>query len=158
MIILVGSPGSGKSNFCKNYLADYTRINNDTLRSRDRCLKVLGESLSQGKSCVVDNTNPTREVRAYYINMAKRHSVPVRCINLKVDKPMAFHLDTLRLVNEFRSHITKRVGSMPIHKFFKDFERPRIDEGFIEVRDAEFIAGPFDNDDDRNMFFSYVYS
>jgi len=38
MIIMVGSVGSGKSTFISNYLKDYTRINRDTLKTKEKCL------------------------------------------------------------------------------------------------------------------------
>jgi bifunctional polynucleotide phosphatase/kinase len=158
VVIFVGSPGSGKSTFWKNHLSAYTRVNNDTLKSRDRCLKVMRQSLQEGKSCVIDNTNPTAVVRAEYIKVAKEFKVPVRCFVFAIDKEMAFHLDTLRQVNTHRSHLSSRVGSMPIHKFFKDFERPAISEGFSEIHEIELVGGPFENESDERLFFSYVYS
>lgn len=158
MIIFVGSPGSGKSTFWKNYLSSYTRVNNDTLRTREKCLKVARASLENNKSCVIDNTNPTAEVRRFYINLAKELKVPVRCFVFKVPKDLAFHLDTLRRVNKHHSHLSGRVGSMPIHKFFKDFEQPNASEGISEVQEVELVGGPFDNPTDESLFYSFVYS
>ena len=158
VIIFVGSPGSGKSNFWKNYLADYTRVNNDTLKSREKCLKVMRASLQSKKSCVIDNTNPTAIVRAEYIKVAKEFGVPVRCFVFKLPKEMAFHLDTLRRVNKFRTHLSGRVGSMPIHKFYKDFEEPKENEGICEIKEVELVGGPFESTEDEKLFFSFVYS
>lgn len=157
-IIFVGSPGSGKSTFWKNYLSSYTRVNNDTLRSKDKCLKTMRASLQNNKSCVIDNTNPTASVRAEYIAVAKEFNVPVRCFIFRMPKDMAFHLDTLRRVNKHRNHLSSRVGSMPIHKFYKDFEEPNLREGFAEIKEVELIGGPFDNNDDEKLFYSFVYS
>jgi bifunctional polynucleotide phosphatase/kinase len=59
VIIFFGSPGSGKSTFWKNYLSTYERVNNDTLKTPEKCVKVLKEALDTGKSAVIDNTNKT---------------------------------------------------------------------------------------------------
>jgi KaiC/GvpD/RAD55 family RecA-like ATPase len=34
MVIFVGSPGSGKSTFWKNYMSQYARVNRDTLKTK----------------------------------------------------------------------------------------------------------------------------
>jgi hypothetical protein len=34
MVIFVGSPGSGKSTFWKNYISKYFRVNRDTLKTK----------------------------------------------------------------------------------------------------------------------------
>ena len=158
VVIFVGSPGSGKSTFWKNYLAGYTRVNNDTLRTKEKCLKVMRASLENRKSCVIDNTNPTAAVRSAYIDVAKEFGVPVRSFVFKMPKDMAFHLDTLRRVNKHRNHLSGRVGSMPIHKFYKDFEEPNASEGISEVREVELVGGPFENSDDEKLFYSFVYA
>lgn len=158
MVIFVGPPASGKSTFWKTHLKDYVRVNNDTLKSRDKCLRVAEQALSSGKSCVIDNTNPTKEVRNYYISLAKRLNVPVRAFDFTKDKALSFHLDTLREVNTYHEHLSKRVGSMPIHKFFKDYEVPKQVEGITEILSVNLIGGPFDNEEDERMFYSFVYS
>lgn len=158
MVIFVGSPGSGKSTFWKNYLSDYTRVNNDTLKSKEKCLKTARQSLENKKSCVIDNTNPTAAVRSEYIKIAKEFKVPVRCFVFSLPKDLAFHLDTLRKVNNHRAHLSGRVGSMPIHKFYKDFEKPSLSEGISEVKEVELVGGPFDNPEDERLFYSFVYA
>ena len=42
-IILIGSPGSGKSTFCENNLITrgYIRINQDTLKTREKVIKCI---------------------------------------------------------------------------------------------------------------------
>ena len=88
VILFVGSPGSGKSTFWNTYLKNYVRVNNDTLKTKEKCMKVLREALQAGKSAVVDNTNLSREHRGRYIPIAKEFKVPVRCFVFKRDKEM----------------------------------------------------------------------
>lgn len=72
MVLMIGLQGSGKSTFCQSVLGDaYVRINLDTLKTRHRESLLLQECMEQGKSFVIDNTNPTREDRLRYIPLAK---------------------------------------------------------------------------------------
>lgn len=71
-VVLIGLQASGKSSFCRERLFDsHVRINLDMLRTRNR-EKVLIEACHEAKQAyVVDNTNPTRDERAGYIQAAK---------------------------------------------------------------------------------------
>ena len=57
---MVGSPGSGKSTFWQNYLPNYSRVNRDTLKTKEKCYKVAEQEILNGKSVVIDNTNPKK--------------------------------------------------------------------------------------------------
>jgi len=114
--------------------------------------------MNAGKSLVIDNTNPTREARQPYLSLAKEFSYTSRAFYFDVPKDVAFHMDNQREANEYHKHHSKRVGKIPIHKFYKDIEVPAKDEGFSEVDTVELVAGPFDNKDDERLFFSYVSS
>ena len=56
-----GAPGSGKSTFWKYNLNTYERVNNDTLKTPEKCIKACEEAVKAGKSVVIDNTNKTKE-------------------------------------------------------------------------------------------------
>ena len=71
VVIFIGSPGSGKSTIWNTYFSDYVRVNNDTLKTHDNCLKLTSESLKAGKSVCIDNTNPSKEKRADFVELAK---------------------------------------------------------------------------------------
>lgn len=73
VIIFVGSPASGKSTFWKTHLSDYTRVNRDTLKTREKCLKVAEEALKKNENVVIDNTNPTAQDRKSFIDLAKQY-------------------------------------------------------------------------------------
>lgn len=47
MYMMVGSPGAGKSTFCVNYLEECQRVNRDTLKTMEKCLKVAEQHMSQ---------------------------------------------------------------------------------------------------------------
>lgn len=106
LVLLVGSPGSGKSTFSRLYLEPkgYLRVNQDELKTKARCLNAaraefereLGED-GKGRRVVVDNTNRNVETRKAWLDLAKEVGVPVRCAfpfliapalgNLQVQEP-----------------------------------------------------------------------
>ena len=72
-IIFVGLPASGKSfTFNEKYKDSHLRINLDTLKGSKTKEKHLINACINGKiSCVIDNTNVTKEKRKYYIDLFK---------------------------------------------------------------------------------------
>lgn len=48
------------------------------MKTKEKCLKVLQETLKQGKSACMDATHRNKEVRALYTKAAKEADVPVR--------------------------------------------------------------------------------
>ncbi|XP_020298299.1 uncharacterized protein F21D5.5-like isoform X2 [Pseudomyrmex gracilis] len=63
IVLMVGSPGSGKTHFVKNHLKKYGYVNRDTLSSWQKCVSIIEQYLDQGKSIVIDNTNPDPTTR-----------------------------------------------------------------------------------------------
>lgn len=53
--LFVGFPCLGKSSFYRKHFgpAGYIHINQDTLKSRDKCIKAAEEASKSGKSCVI---------------------------------------------------------------------------------------------------------
>ena len=154
-IILIGSPGSGKSNFTENNLVPrgYVRINQDNLKTREKVLKCLDDNLKKGNKVVIDSTNPIKENRSEYIKMCKKSGYYVRCFNFKVSKELAMHLNNLRAINKSRKHFSGYVNAIPIHTFFKNYQEPEKSEGFDEIVDINFVPGPFDNEEDKKIFY-----
>ena len=75
MILFVGSPASGKSTFWKTHLPTYIRVNRDTLKTKEKCLKAAEQAITKGESLVIDNTNPTKEDRKAYVDLAKKNGL-----------------------------------------------------------------------------------
>jgi bifunctional polynucleotide phosphatase/kinase len=97
LVLFVGYPCLGKTSFYRRYFqpGDYVHINQDTLKTRDKCVKAAREVFREGKSCVIgeaplylsiailsqtDNTNRDASTRKYYINIAKEHGISIRCV------------------------------------------------------------------------------
>lgn len=66
MIVLVGPPASGKSTIV-NVFKDYERINQDTLKTKSKCINACKSALSSGKSVIIDNTNKDIAVFIYIL-------------------------------------------------------------------------------------------
>ena len=151
VIVFVGFPASGKSTFCKRHLIPrgYVWINRDTLKTQDNCMKLARSTLSDGKSVVVDNTNPSKDARKAYIDIAKKAGVPVRCFRFDTDEKLAVHL------NYFRERITNgtspHVPTIGYSTYKKKFEEPVLAEGFDDIVHVKFIAN-FDSDDAKKSF------
>jgi predicted kinase len=89
---MVGLQGSGKSTWVAAHLAGtHTVVSKDhwpnARRREARQRRVVAELLAEGRSVVVDNTNPTPEDRAALISVARSAGVPVRAV--WVDTPLA---------------------------------------------------------------------
>ena len=155
MIILIGSPGSGKSTFCENFLVPkgYVRINLDTLKTKQKCFQKTIEAIKNNKSVVIDNTNPQKNKREDFINIGVENKIKIRAFVMKVNKDLAIHLNNLRLINKNRNHLSESVNLIPIHSFYKNYEEPKISEGFDEIVNVNFVPGPFQNEKDKQIFY-----
>ena len=151
MVIMCGAPGSGKSTFCANYLPTHVRVNRDTLKTKQKCYKVAEQNMQQGKSVVIDNTNPTKQDRKYFIDLAKKYNYKLRCFQMLTQKDVCFHNDYQRVANDQRKHLSGKAGSIPIHTFFKYKQAPGKDEGFEEVNKVNFIA-KFESEADKEFY------
>lgn len=48
---------------------------------------------------ILDNTNADTEVRAKWVELALRHSVPIRCVLFNVEAAVCEHNDVVRALN-----------------------------------------------------------
>lgn len=77
MAIMIGIQGSGKSTFCNQYLSEFTRINLDTLHTRNKENIAIHKAISEKKNLVIDNTNPTVRERENYILKGKEEGYKI---------------------------------------------------------------------------------
>ncbi|RMY30058.1 hypothetical protein D0864_16961, partial [Hortaea werneckii] len=101
LVLFCGSPGAGKSTFYWQIMQplQYERVNQDSLKTRDKCMKVATQSIEDQKSVVVDNTNADTETRAAWVGLAKRLGVPVRLVHFTAPAELCEHNDTVRAMN-----------------------------------------------------------
>src|ERR1700731_4170463 len=130
-IILIGLPGAGKTTFYQQRLAGtHLHVSKDlwpnaTQRSA-RQQKLIAQSLSAGKSVVIDNTNSAKSDRAPLIKVA--HDQGARAIGYFFDI-------TTRTAVARNANRTGRgkVPNVAIFTTAKRLQRPSRREGFDEL-------------------------
>ena len=127
MILMMGLQGSGKSTFCREILGNtYVYVNLDTLKTRHREKLLIQECMEQGKSFIVDNTNPTRKDRQRYIPTAR--AAGYRVIGYFMESKLKACIER----NEQREGAAK-IPSMAIAATSNRLQMPSYDEGFDEL-------------------------
>ena len=127
-VILIGLPASGKTTFYRERFAEtHSHVSKDLLpnnrRSDRRQEELIAESLAQGRSVVVDNTNATVEVRAPLMALARTHGATVVGYYFPTDAADALRRNRARLGRE-------RVPDVAIFAIRKRLEPPSLGEGF----------------------------
>lgn len=125
-IIFMGIQASGKTTFYEQMLADkgYIHISLDVLHTRKKEDLLLVDCLENGRSLVVDNTNPEVSVREKYITKAKEHGYQV--IGIFFQSRVK---DCMRR-NEQRG---LKVPQKAIACTSRNLQLPSLEEGFDEL-------------------------
>ena len=154
MVVMVGRPASGKSTITKHYFIPngYIQINRDTIGTQEKCLKAATSALKDGKSVVIDNTNPNIAARKSYIDLAAKHKVPCRCIYIDIPTELSRHLNFVRLRQT--KGIVRLIPEVAYHTYEKDFEAPDKSEGYADVRKIGFIP-IFQSDEEKDIFLQW---
>lgn len=124
--IMMGLQGSGKSTFCAQFLSAVTRINLDTLHTRNKEAVMIADCQSKGLDYVIDNTNPSREDRVRYIPVAKNAGYHVVGYFMQSRLQECIQRNDLR---EGKEKIPANAIAMTSNKL----EMPSRSEGFDEL-------------------------
>lgn len=135
MIILVGPPASGKTSFAQRFFASYTRINRDTLKTWQKCVKAARAAIVCGESVIIDNTNPDPVSRGRYLEIARDLGIPSRCFVMMTSMAQAFHNEQFRGLT-VSTH--KPIGKIVYNTYAAKYQEPKLDEGFKEIVKARF--------------------
>lgn len=115
----------------------YVYVNQDTLKTRDKCVKACKLALLEGKSVVIDNTNPEASTRNLYMKLAKEVNVPVRCFYFGDNEDLAQHNNYYRAL--YKSEEKRDVLSIIAYRTFKSkLQEPTVQEGYTEVKRIQF--------------------
>jgi len=153
IILIMGYPASGKSSLVKQYKKTHIRLNRDEIGGTiSRLAKHLQERIEAGgKQFVLDNTYPTIESRAAFIEIGKRAKIPVKCIWLKTSIEDAQLNACTRMVrkygkildqNEIKEKSKKDPNCFPVSVLFsyrRQFEKPSLNEGFSAIKVIHFV-------------------
>jgi predicted kinase len=131
LVVMVGLQGCGKSTWvAANLAATHVVVSKDhwpNARRREvRQRRVVAELLAEGRSVVVDNTNPSVAERAPLVAAARAAGAPARCV--WVDTPW----ETCLARNEAREGRAK-VPLVGLLATRGRFEPPSRGEGFDSV-------------------------
>ncbi|KAK9520534.1 hypothetical protein VZT92_020414 [Zoarces viviparus] len=140
VIVAVGFPASGKSTFFQTHVIPkgYVYVNRDTLGSWQSCVSACERALKEGRSVVVDNTNPDPESRKRYVDVAKAAGVQCRCFHFSASLEQAKHNNRFReMVPSDSKHV--KVNDMIFHSYKKHFVAPALPEGFSEILQIHFV-------------------
>ncbi|KAK5629274.1 hypothetical protein RRF57_004989 [Xylaria bambusicola] len=147
----------------------YERVNQDTLKSRAKCFKAAAEFLDDGCPIVIgayqidslytfsyislhlllvynykqapwlDNTNPDPDGRKEWIELARKHDLPIRCVWFKIPKALCEHNDVVRALNKCLNPEARSVlPPLAFNGFFSRLREPTVKEGFQHVLPIEF--------------------
>lgn len=131
MILMVGYQGSGKS-FVANKIKTkygYDVINQDTLKTSNKSTLVAKKLMKENKSIIIDQTNPDKETRKKWIDLANEYNYKVRLILMTTSKELSKHNNCFR-------HIVfnvKRVPDIAYNIYTSKFVKPSISEGIDEI-------------------------
>ena len=136
MVILMGLQGSGKSSFFDKEFMDkgYEHISLDLLKTRRKEAELIQTCLDENRSCVIDNTNPTKADRARYITPGKH--CDFRVVGYFLQSKLADCLER----NEKRDRQVPKKGILAT---FNKIEMPSLDEGFDELNFVSIEDGEF---------------
>lgn len=131
VLIFIGLQGAGKSTFFQRYFSStHAYISRDTFRNNkhpaQRQQQLLEEALQAQRSVVIDNTNPTVEVRATIIQLA--HVYHATVIGYYFESSVQESLER----NKQREG-QARVPPVAIYTTAKKMVPPSFDEGFERI-------------------------
>ncbi|MCP4520447.1 MAG: ATP-binding protein [Cytophagales bacterium] len=137
LIIFTGIQGSGKSTFYKKeFFNSHIRISMDLLNTRNKENKLLDFCFQTQSKIVIDNTNPTKEERAKYIELGKKFKYKIISYFFDSEYEESLMRNNLRTGKE-------RIPEIGLKSFLKRLDQPSFEEGFDKLYNIEIKEGKF---------------
>jgi len=125
LIVMVGPPGSGKSTFSKQYVAEgFTYINQDS-QGRQH-LEFFEAAILAGENVIVDRLGFTKQQRSRYLDLAKKHSYETEIVVLHQPREVCLQRCLARVGHETIKE--EKAAHSAINMFFSKYERVTDDE------------------------------
>src|SRR6185369_12380429 len=112
--------------YAEHFAATHVHVNKDTLPRGARQETLIDAALREGRSVVVDNTNPSPAVRAPLIALGRRHGARIVAYFFEVDVKTA-------LMRNRQREGKARVPDVAMFVTRKKLVPPSYDEGFDEI-------------------------
>ncbi|MFP8965221.1 AAA family ATPase [Pokkaliibacter sp. CJK22405] len=141
-VIFMGAQASGKSTFyLQQFYKTHIRINLDMLKTRHREALIFQACLNAKQPVVIDNTNPTREVRQKYLTGFQEHRFHVT--GYFFESSLA---DCLRRNDQRQGK--EKIPEVGVRSTYHKLEKPTLAEGFdelfsVKISDSGFVVSPF---------------
>jgi predicted kinase len=130
-VIFVGIQASGKTSFYRLHFADsHVHISLDVQRTRMREEQQFAACLKEGKSFVIDNTNPLHADRARYISRAREAGFRVVAYFFSTNLKDAIRRNNLPTGRQ-------KVPVPVIAATLRKLQPPTLDEGFDSIYSVE---------------------
>ena len=134
LVVMVGSPASGKSFYSRDLeKKGFLRINKDEMKVDKVLQKAFNTGLKEGQNIVIDNTNSTKEIRAKWINAAKEASYNITIVWMNFPMPVVEFLDNYRIY--MNKNQDTHVPAVAMRVYYKKLEEPTQQEcdNLIEI-------------------------
>jgi bifunctional polynucleotide phosphatase/kinase len=156
LIIMVGPQASGKSTLSTmEPFKGYTHLNNDTIKNMSRLKKYFLDAVDNGKSIIVDNTNPSPDTRRFYIDYARQSQYTIYCYFFNFPKILTKHLNQLRA--QITHNSTPAIPMVAIHTYYKNLVSPTQSEGISEIVTITTLHLPIINKTTFDRYYFYHY-
>lgn len=137
-VIFCGVQATGKTTFyIRRFFKTHMRISMDQLNTRNKENMFLHTCLKSQQRFVVDNTNPTKEERQKYIELAKAKKFKVTGYYFQSTIEKALERNSGRMGKE-------KIKESGIWGTFNKLEPPVIEEGFDELYLVEIEGDDFE--------------
>lgn len=131
---MMGLTGSGKSTYTKQHYPEYAYINQDTLGSRDNCIKAVKEALGSNKSVVIDRTNINKKQRSTWVNIGLEYNVEeILVVWIDIDAEECLGRIAMRKNHPTIFNMSLDKMRNIVYSFKKELEYPELSEGFNKI-------------------------
>ena len=132
-IIFTGLQASGKSTFyLEHFYKTHIRINLDMLKKRKREDIFLEACVEGNQRVVIDNTNPSIEERAKYIELFKKHHFKIIGYYFKTDLEICLERNAKRIGKE-------NIPERGVRSTFYKMVKPTYIEGYDELYKVKIV-------------------
>jgi bifunctional polynucleotide phosphatase/kinase len=135
-VILCGLPASGKTTLAKELEKNnYKIINQDSLKTKEKCLETCKNLAINKNKIIIDNTNMSREERNNYISIAKKYNYKITCIVFKTSIKQCMHNSYYR--NYITNNKIKPIPLVAYRMLNNKYQKPELTENINNIIELE---------------------